>query len=76
MIRECLADGSWSGQVPRCVVIMCSLPPEIENGNVFAKSTTYESIITYVCDYGYELHGGASRVCQSKPPVGWSGSYL
>ncbi|XP_040205527.1 mannan-binding lectin serine protease 1 isoform X1 [Rana temporaria] len=54
---ECWKDGTWSNQVPKCQIVDCKLPKELENGLItFSTSentTTYQSSITYSCREPY-----------------------
>ncbi|VDI66001.1 CUB and sushi domain-containing protein [Mytilus galloprovincialis] len=57
--RECGVDGSWTTDSNVCVVITCTSPPTIINA--VTDTTVVKSpgqMITYTCDFGYELPGG------------------
>ncbi|CAI9572888.1 unnamed protein product [Staurois parvus] len=54
---ECRKDGTWSNQVPRCQIVDCKLPKELENGfmtfTTSENTTTYQSSVTYSCREPY-----------------------
>ncbi|KAG9493928.1 hypothetical protein GDO78_001672 [Eleutherodactylus coqui] len=54
---ECRKDGTWSNEVPRCQIVNCHSPKELENGYVTfstsENSTTYQSTVTYLCQEPY-----------------------
>ncbi|XP_033110344.1 multiple epidermal growth factor-like domains protein 10 [Anneissia japonica] len=72
MIRTCEATGLWSGSPPTCEVVSCGDPGSIINGIRMGANETYGSIVTYVCNTGYNLLGAASVTCQ--PEGTWSQS--
>jgi hypothetical protein len=63
-VRTCQLNKSWSGKPPQCVRIMCPVPVDIGNGSVQVKETYVGHVVTYECDYAYELVGDKIRVCQ------------
>ncbi|XP_045583570.2 sushi, von Willebrand factor type A, EGF and pentraxin domain-containing protein 1 isoform X3 [Procambarus clarkii] len=68
----CLADKTWSGSVPSCQIIDCGEPRELGNGTVDAIATTFGSMATYNCFFGYVLEGSVERFCNSHGR--WNGS--
>ncbi|XP_075717912.1 mannan-binding lectin serine protease 1 isoform X3 [Rhinoderma darwinii] len=54
---ECRKDGRWSNEVPRCQIVNCNSPKELENGYVTfstpENTTTYQSTVTYSCQERY-----------------------
>ncbi|KAM4041453.1 mannan-binding lectin serine protease 1 [Anomaloglossus baeobatrachus] len=54
---ECRKDGTWSNEVPRCQIIDCNSPKELENGYMTfstpENTTTYQSAVTYSCREPY-----------------------
>ncbi|XP_065554657.1 complement receptor type 2-like isoform X1 [Lathamus discolor] len=62
----CTASGNWSLPYPRCAVLQCPSPPNIENGNHSShdlKVFTAGMVVNYSCDPGYSLLGEASIHC-------------
>lgn len=56
-------DTGWTGA--NCdVPVTCSGATAPANGTVSAASATYQGTITYGCNAGYALSGGATRTCQ------------
>ena len=74
----CLADQSWSGGDPICVVLNCSTSPPLDNSQLqLPCDTQYQSTCTTVCVDGY-TGGGGSYTCVvtdvNNNIVGWSGT--
>ena len=74
----CLANQSWSGGDPICVVLNCSTSPPLNNSQLQSScDTQYQSTCTTVCVDGYTGVGG-SYTCvvtdEDTNSVGWSGS--
>lgn len=62
--RTCTSSAAWSGIAPRCIQIVCDTPSRvISNGRSHGNSSTYNSVITYECDPGYNLNGASRRQC-------------
>ncbi|XP_013383226.1 sushi, von Willebrand factor type A, EGF and pentraxin domain-containing protein 1 [Lingula anatina] len=70
--RHCLENGTWSFEKPYCKKVTCNHPSELAHGNVFVYDYSYESVIEYRCDYGYEIKGNILRTCQADKT--WSGN--
>ena len=59
----CLADQSWSGGDPICVILNCSTSLPVDNSQVeLPCDTQYQSTCTTVCVDGY-TGGGGSYTC-------------
>ena len=74
----CLADQSWSGGDPICVVLNCSISPPLNNSQLQSScDTQYQSTCTTVCVDGYTGVGG-SYTCvvtdDDNNSAGWNGS--
>ncbi|KAK0065517.1 protein lev-9 [Biomphalaria pfeifferi] len=69
--RECQANGEWSGTLPECVPVHCSelIPPVY--GTMIGSSTSFNSVIRFVCNNGYKVVGSQERTCQADRT--WSG---
>ncbi|XP_058446633.1 sushi, von Willebrand factor type A, EGF and pentraxin domain-containing protein 1 isoform X1 [Malaya genurostris] len=65
--RYCQADGSWTPkELPTCVLVtsvQCPSPENPRNGKAIYTSTSYNSVVSYECRYGYTLVGESSRRC-------------
>ena len=58
----CLADQSWSGGDPICIVLNCSTSPPLDNSQLqLPCDTQYQSTCTTVCVDGYTGGGGSYR---------------
>ncbi|XP_072024065.1 sushi, von Willebrand factor type A, EGF and pentraxin domain-containing protein 1-like isoform X2 [Amphiura filiformis] len=67
----CGADGVWLSDPPVCQPVQCRIPVAPLNGHVYTNSTSYQSVIEYSCDPGYELIGDALQMCVADGD--WSG---
>uniref|UniRef100_A0A8C3EX58 Sushi, von Willebrand factor type A, EGF and pentraxin domain-containing protein 1 n=1 Tax=Corvus moneduloides TaxID=1196302 RepID=A0A8C3EX58_CORMO len=71
-IRLCLPSREWSHTAPYCKAIMCNSPTQPMNGKIRGKNYTFESVVYYECDPGYQLNGPAERRCLESQK--WDGS--
>lgn len=67
----------WSDPLPKCEIVKCESPPNINNGKHNGKNEeyfTFGSIVTYTCDPDFTLLGEASISCtiQNKTVGTWS----
>lgn len=64
-LSTCEDNGQWTGDVPQCLYVDCSEPPEIPNGHFTLASnvTYYGAAVLYECDPHYEIDGHARRLC-------------
>ncbi|XP_053399292.1 CUB and sushi domain-containing protein 3-like [Mercenaria mercenaria] len=68
IVRECLANGTWSSEQPNCY---CTLPTPPFNGDVaYGLDVT---VAKFTCDSGYTLHGDTEGYCQDDGS-GWNTS--
>eukprot|EP00057_Strongylocentrotus_purpuratus_P020905 XP_011675379.1 PREDICTED: E-selectin-like [Strongylocentrotus purpuratus] len=63
----CLANGTFSDDVPTCEIVACEvpqLPSNLLTSNVLCLgSVTYNTTCHFVCDVGYNLTGESSVTC-------------
>ena len=52
--------------------IQCKVPENPENGRAVYASTSYNSLISYECTYGYMLIGDSVRRCERNKE--WTGT--
>ncbi|XP_068719046.1 sushi, von Willebrand factor type A, EGF and pentraxin domain-containing protein 1-like [Montipora capricornis] len=71
--RTCLADGTWSGVPPRCILATCIIPGELKDGTRSTSANVYNTVVSYACNSGFRLVGSATRTCQANGQ--WSGEH-
>ena len=62
-IISCQLNGTWSLPTPSCSIVNCSNPGAPVNGYTNGSVFTYQSIVQYYCNEGYQLSGGSSAQC-------------
>ncbi|EGW04520.1 CUB and sushi domain-containing protein 3 [Cricetulus griseus] len=70
-VRQCTANGTWSGSLPNCTTVTCSAPPQISNGRLEGTNFDWGFSISYICSAGYELSFPAVLTCVGNGT--WSG---
>ncbi|XP_072444221.1 sushi, von Willebrand factor type A, EGF and pentraxin domain-containing protein 1 isoform X6 [Chiloscyllium punctatum] len=63
--RTCLANGSWSGEMPECRLVACPPLADVQNGKTSGFEFTLGKEIEFQCEEGYLLHGTPSIACQA-----------
>ena len=61
----CNATGLWSAPVPSCPPVNCTDPGTPTNGNKNSSIYTYNSVVSFQCNFGYFLSGSVSLNCLS-----------
>ncbi|XP_053408488.1 sushi, von Willebrand factor type A, EGF and pentraxin domain-containing protein 1-like [Mercenaria mercenaria] len=62
---SCQANRAWDAQTPTCVIRDCGKPPKAPAiGTSTNNGTTYQAVVSYICNEGFDLIGNASAVCQ------------
>ncbi len=59
----CLAVKSWNSTIPECLLINCGDPGMPANGSSMGQEYSYQSIVTFQCDDGFELIGSTAITC-------------
>ena len=59
----CQANGQWNASLPTCNIVNCGNPGSPSNGQLNGDNFNYSSIVTYLCDNGFALHGSKTLTC-------------
>ncbi|KAM4012288.1 beta-2-glycoprotein 1-like isoform 2-T2 [Anomaloglossus baeobatrachus] len=66
----CQTLGNWEHATLRCTRRQCPVPAAPENGSVYYKEITYQSVASFSCDEGHRLLGSNETECLVSG--GWS----
>jgi cysteine-rich repeat protein len=64
-VRECLANGTWSGREVICQPKNCGKFPPPGNGTVIGNATTFSNSVSFSCSEGFEVFGAPNAYCQA-----------
>ncbi|CAH1255409.1 CSMD3 [Branchiostoma lanceolatum] len=65
-IVMCQSDQTWTRPFPRCTPIECHALTGLANGALSSTgATSYQDVVTFTCNQGYELNGASSVTCQA-----------
>ncbi|XP_071948695.1 CUB and sushi domain-containing protein 1-like [Antedon mediterranea] len=69
--RTCQQDGQWSGELTTCNPVMCPVLDPPMHGVIVTQGSSYNDVIEFDCNTGYNLQGSRQRTCQQDGQ--WSG---
>ncbi|NWS43980.1 LYAM3 protein, partial [Probosciger aterrimus] len=73
--RECMATGTWTGDVPRCEAITCPVLSAPDRGEMNCSHLngdfTFGSVCAFSCQTGFALMGSESLECTARGT--WTG---
>ncbi|XP_066271291.1 sushi, von Willebrand factor type A, EGF and pentraxin domain-containing protein 1-like [Branchiostoma lanceolatum] len=63
---RCQADQTWSAPIPTCQPLECpTLTPPANGALNPIGANSYQDVVTFTCNEGYELNGASSTTCQA-----------
>ncbi|KAJ7417297.1 hypothetical protein BTVI_33368 [Pitangus sulphuratus] len=62
-VRECMANGLWSGAEVRCLAITCGHPGNPANGLTQGSQFNLNDVAKFVCNSGFRLEGASQSQC-------------
>ncbi|EDO44432.1 predicted protein, partial [Nematostella vectensis] len=69
----CQRDGTWSAQLPRCILVDCGDPGSLYGGSrALSGGTKYQAVVTWTCLANHHLQGKRTQTCQEDGE--WSGT--
>ncbi|RXN27609.1 CUB and sushi domain-containing 1-like protein [Labeo rohita] len=63
-VRECQANGLWSGDETKCLAITCGHPGNPANGRTNGSEFNLNDVVNFTCNTGYLLHGASRAQCR------------
>ncbi|XP_070563038.1 LOW QUALITY PROTEIN: sushi, von Willebrand factor type A, EGF and pentraxin domain-containing protein 1-like [Ptychodera flava] len=61
--RRCQSTGQWSGSLPTCEPVSCGPPPVVQFASVHTQHLTFNSLVSYSCNAGYEMENSNFAKC-------------
>ncbi|KTG02859.1 hypothetical protein cypCar_00029462, partial [Cyprinus carpio] len=63
-VRECQANGLWSGDETKCLAITCGHPGNPASGRTNGSEFNLNDMVNFTCNTGYLLHGASRAQCR------------
>uniref|UniRef100_A0A671PZU1 CUB and sushi domain-containing protein 1-like n=1 Tax=Sinocyclocheilus anshuiensis TaxID=1608454 RepID=A0A671PZU1_9TELE len=70
-IATCEGNGSWRGEIPQCLPVLCGDPGSPAEGFIEGRQFTYKSEVSFYCRPPFLQVGSSRRVCEADGS--WSG---
>uniref|UniRef100_A0A673IHF6 CUB and Sushi multiple domains 1 n=1 Tax=Sinocyclocheilus rhinocerous TaxID=307959 RepID=A0A673IHF6_9TELE len=70
-IATCEGNGSWRGEIPQCLPVLCGDPGTPAEGFIEGRQFTFKSEVSFYCRPPFLLVGSSRRVCEADGS--WSG---
>uniref|UniRef100_A0A673K927 CUB and sushi domain-containing protein 1-like n=1 Tax=Sinocyclocheilus rhinocerous TaxID=307959 RepID=A0A673K927_9TELE len=70
-IATCEGNGTWRGEIPQCLPVLCGDPGTPAEGFIEGRQFTYKSEVSFYCRPPFLLVGSSRRVCEAYGS--WSG---
>ncbi|RXM33320.1 CUB and sushi domain-containing protein 2, partial [Acipenser ruthenus] len=64
-VRECQANGLWSGIDTRCLAITCGHPGNPTHGRTNGNELNLNDMVNFTCNTGYILQGASRAQCRA-----------
>uniref|UniRef100_A0A8C1ZS09 CUB and Sushi multiple domains 1 n=1 Tax=Cyprinus carpio TaxID=7962 RepID=A0A8C1ZS09_CYPCA len=70
-IATCEGNGTWHGEIPQCLLVLCGDPGTPAEGFIEGRQFTYKSEVSFYCRPPFLMVGSSRRVCEADGS--WSG---
>uniref|UniRef100_A0A9J7XDS2 CUB and Sushi multiple domains 1 n=1 Tax=Cyprinus carpio carpio TaxID=630221 RepID=A0A9J7XDS2_CYPCA len=70
-IATCEGNGTWRGEIPQCLPVLCGDPGTPAEGFIEGRQFTYKSEVSFYCRPPFLMVGSSRRVCEADGS--WSG---
>uniref|UniRef100_A0A671PAP2 CUB and sushi domain-containing protein 1-like n=1 Tax=Sinocyclocheilus anshuiensis TaxID=1608454 RepID=A0A671PAP2_9TELE len=70
-IATCEGNGTWRGEIPQCLPVLCGDPGTPAEGFIEGRQFTYKSEVSFYCRPPFLQVGSSRRVCEAYGS--WSG---